>query len=155
MQADWPSRRHDATLWQPSDTDSRKMAGKDLAAHAGLLQTGGDWRGVCISLLGSEEMLLDMSSGKLTWLHFAFRDATLNAAWSAHTYKSRGFVFVQRASGICPSTLFQIPHASVDTAMIEWLHTMDQGVLGDIIGSSSSYGRGITLHALRCKGPRG
>ena len=45
------------------------MVGKDLAARAGLLQSRGDWAlGVWISLLGSEEMLLEMSGDKFTWV---------------------------------------------------------------------------------------
>ena len=71
MQADWPSCKHDATPSQPSDNDTRKMAGKDLGAHAGLMQIRGDWafyKEVWISLLGSEEMLLEMSGDKLTWV---------------------------------------------------------------------------------------
>ena len=62
-------------------------------------------------------------------------------------YKSHAFVFLQRASVICPSTLFQSPGVSVHMVMI-WLHTMDQGVLADIIGSSNNYGCGTTLHGL-------
>ena len=54
---------------------------------------------------------------------------------------------MQRASGICPSILFQTPGVSVDMVMI-WLHTMDQGVLADIIWSSNNYGCGLPLHAL-------
>ena len=81
-------------------------------------------------------------------LDFDFVDATLTVAWRAHRYKSHEFVFVQRTVGICPSTLFQSPHASVDAAMIEGLHTMDQGVLADIIVSSKNNGCGQTLHAL-------
>ena len=42
------------------------------------------------------------------------------------------FVFLQRANGICPSTLIQSPVVSVGMAMIDWLHTMDHGVLADI-----------------------
>ena len=54
------------TPWQPSD-DTRKMVGKGLVVHADRLQIRGDWAlGVWISLLGSEEMLLEMSSDKLT-----------------------------------------------------------------------------------------
>ena len=32
--------------------------------------------------------------------------------------------------------------------MIDWLRTMDQGVLADIAGISNSYGCGVTLHGL-------
>ena len=60
-------------------------------------------------------------------------------------------MFLQRASGICPSTLFQRPGVSVDMVMIDWLHTMDQGVLGDIIVTSNNSGHGITLHALHLR----
>ena len=44
-------------------------------------------------------------------------------------------MFVQRASGIGPSTLFQSPGVSVGMVVIDWLHTMDQAVLADIIGN--------------------
>ena len=124
------------------------MAGKDLGVHVGLLQTRGDWRGVCISLLGSEEMLLEMSSDKFTWVAFCFQGCNTGCCLERPCIKNREFVSVQRASGIWPSTLLHSPRVSVDTVMIEWLHTMDQGVLGDIIGSSNNSGCGITLHAL-------
>ena len=91
--------------------------------------------------------------------HFAFRDATLRAAWSAHISENCEFFFVQRASGICPSTFFQSPHLSVDTVMIQCLHTMDQGMLGDVIWTSTTSPRGhntacVASGVLR-KGPRG
>ena len=44
------------------------MVGKDLAARAGLLQSRGDWALCVWTLLGSEEMLLEMSSYKFTWV---------------------------------------------------------------------------------------
>ena len=44
-------------------------------------------------------------------------------------------MFVQRASLIGPSTLFQSPGVSVGTVVIDWLHTLDQAVLADIIGN--------------------
>ena len=62
-------------------------------------------------------------------------------------HKSHEFVFVQRASGICPSIFLQSPGVSVDMVMI-WLHTMGQGMLADIIWSSNNYGCGLPMHAL-------
>ena len=53
-----------------------------------------------------------------------------------------------RRGPVAFATLFQSPRGSVDMVMIEWLHTMDQGVLGDITVTSSNSGCGITLHAL-------
>ena len=44
-------------------------------------------------------------------------------------------MLVQRASVIGPSTLFQSPGVSVGTVVIDWLHTLDQAVLADIIGN--------------------
>ena len=73
MQANWASRRHDATPWQPNDSDSRKVAGNEFGLHAALLQSRGDRRGACTSLLTSQEMLLELSSDKVTWLAFAFQ----------------------------------------------------------------------------------
>ena len=58
---------------QVTVTQGRWLARIDLGVHAGLLQTRGDWKGVCISLLGSEEMLLEMSSDKFTWVAFCFQ----------------------------------------------------------------------------------
>ena len=42
------------------------MVGKDLAVRAGLLQSRGDWALCVWTLLGSEEVLLEMSSYKFT-----------------------------------------------------------------------------------------
>ena len=78
MQANWASCRHDATPWQPSDSDSRKVAGNELGLHAGVLQSRGDSRGACISLLATQEMLLEMSSDKVTWLAFAFQACSMD-----------------------------------------------------------------------------
>ena len=41
---------------------------------------------------------------------------------------------LQTAEGITPSTLLSCPGATVDTVMVDWLHTMDHGVLADVIG---------------------
>ena len=36
---------------------------------------------------------------------------------------------------VTPSTLFlSCPGVTLDMVMVEWLHTMDQGVLADVIG---------------------
>ena len=42
---------------------------------------------------------------------------------------------LQRAQGITPSALFWCPGSTVDMVMVDWLHTMDQGVLADVIGT--------------------
>ena len=116
-----------------------KMAGSALGVHAGLLQIRGDW-----AFYKEVFAFPSWAARKCCWrcgatnspgLECDFRDATLNAAWRAHRYRRHEFIFVQRASGICPSTLFQSPGVSVDMVMIDWLHTMDQGVLADIIGN--------------------
>ncbi len=45
------------------------------------------------------------------------------------------FMMLQRAEGIQPSTLFACPGTTVDMVMVDWLHTMDLGVLADVIGN--------------------
>ena len=96
----WPSRRHDAMPWQPRGNDTRTMAGKDLGAHAGLLQTRGDWA-FCLDFPPGQR-------GNVAGVHSPgldcdFRYARLIAAWRAHRYTSHEFVFLQRTSGMCPS----------------------------------------------------
>ena len=44
-------------------------------------------------------------------------------------------LMLQRAEGIQPSTLFACPGTTVDMVMVDWLHTMDLGVLADVIGN--------------------
>ena len=45
------------------------------------------------------------------------------------------FLAYQRAEDITPSCLFECPGLTVDNVMVDWLHTMDQGVLADVIGN--------------------
>ena len=45
------------------------------------------------------------------------------------------FMGPRTAKGITPSTLLSCSGATVDMVMLSWLHTMDQGVLADVIGN--------------------
>ena len=128
-----------------------RWAGKGLGVHVALLQTRGDWA-FYKEVLGYPSW----AARKCCWryeatnapgLNCELRDATMNAAWMAHIYKRHVFVFLQRASCISPSTLFQSPGASRHMVMI-WLHTVDQRMLPHIIGDSNNYACGITWHCL-------
>ena len=45
------------------------------------------------------------------------------------------YLVQQKLEGIVPSPLFEIPGLTVDMVMVDWLRTIDQGVIADVIGN--------------------
>ena len=63
-----------------------------------------------------------------------YKDCSASAAWRAHRLHGPEFLAKQRAAGITPSALFQSPGFQVKHCMIDWLHTVDLGVVADALG---------------------
>ena len=135
----WPSRRHDGEPWERTDKHRARKGGQQLGFYAGLLQVRGDW--------AFYKLVFDFPqwTGKsCCWRCGArnthghdldFRDASKDAAWRQLRYTENDFNIILRSEDITPSTLFSCPGLTVDMVMVDWLHTMDQGVLADVIGN--------------------
>jgi len=157
----WPSKRHDGQPWQKKNDKKRaSTGGQDLGFYAGLLQGRGDW--------AFYKLVFDFpqwTSKACCWRCGArntpghdhdFRDPSQDAGWRQLRYTQMDFLDILRAEGITPSTLFGCPGFTVDMVMVDWLHTMDQGVLADVIGNVfwevlpllSSSNRGVQVKLL-------
>jgi len=64
-----------------------------------------------------------------------FKDATAHAPWRNNRISRYEFMGLQMAQGFTPSTLFSCPRVTMDMVMVDWLRTMDHGVLADVIGN--------------------
>jgi hypothetical protein len=114
-------------------------SGKRLGFHAAALQVRGDW-----AFYKEVFAFPHWTSHQCCWKRFAnnspgdvgdFRDASTNVPWRNMRITGQQFMMLQRAEGIQPSTLFACPGTTVDMVMVDWLHTMDLGVLADVIGN--------------------
>ena len=135
----WPGCRHDGRPWQPSDKTRQTYSGRQLGAHAALLQIRGDW-----AFYKEVFNFPSWRARRCCWRCCAknqkgetsdFRDASTNANWRMERVPGHAFLAQQRADGIKPSPLFQTPGLEVDMVMIDWLHTMDLGVIADVLGN--------------------
>jgi hypothetical protein len=135
----WPRIREDRMGWRKNEDFRARMSGQGLGFHAAVLQVRGDW-----AFYKETFAFPHWQAKQCCWKCFArnspgevgdFRDATSNAAWRNRRISGHEFVALQIAEGITPSCLFECPGVSVDMVMVDWLHTMDQGVLADVIGN--------------------
>ena len=134
----FPTVREDGLDWT-KNVARATWSGKHLGFHAAVLQVRGDWA------FYKEVFAFPHWTGhQCCWKCFAknspgdvgdFRDASANAPWRNRRITGQQFMMLQRAEGIQPSTLFACPGTTVDMVMVDWLHTMDLGVLADVIGN--------------------
>ena len=135
----WPSKRHDGQPWEKTDRSRARKGGQELGFHAGLLQVRGDWL--------FYKLVFDFpqwTSKACCWRcgarntpghDYDFRDPSQDAAWRQLRYTGIDFNSILRDEGITPSTLFGCPGFNIDMVMVDWLHTMDLGVLAEVIGN--------------------
>jgi hypothetical protein len=60
---------------------------------------------------------------------------SLDSAWRAQRLSHIQFLVRLHGMGLTVNPLFDCPFFSVDIFKIDWLHTMDLGVLADVIGN--------------------
>lgn len=128
----WPSKRHDGTEFTKEDRWRAKMAGNPFEKVGALLQCRGDWaffkqvfnfpgwQGKCIC------WRCNCSTDE--------RDYMDSAKWRRDRVSGRMFLAKQRQSGVVPSAIWQSPGFLPEHCMIDWLHTVDQGVGQDALG---------------------
>jgi len=134
-----PRMREDGGAWKSTDAARASASGQALGFHAAVLQIRGDW-----AFYKEVFAFPHWKAKQCCWKCFAknspgevgdFRDATANAPWRSMRISGHDFMRLQMAEGISPSCLFSCPGTTVDMVMVDWLHTMDQGVLADVIGN--------------------
>ena len=59
----------------------------------------------------------------------------LAAPWRCTTYMPGEFMASVRHQNLAPCPLFSIPGFTVDHILIDWLHTADIGIAGDVVGN--------------------
>lgn len=130
----WPSKRHDGSDFEPSDPFA-KLAGRPLACRGLLCEIRGDWAFYkeALCLPGWQD-----ASG-CCWLcsvtPAGVRSVGADAPWRAEDLGHSDCMARIRAKGqvVCP--LFSAPGVTTRCVMPDWLHTMDLGVGGDILGN--------------------
>ena len=134
-----PSSRHDGKPWKDNDVARAQNGGKALGFVAGLLQVRGDW-----AFYKEVFEFPGWQSKQCCWRCCAknapgeagdFRICSTEADWRQQRLTGYMYLVQQKLAGILPSPLFESPGLTVDMVMVDWLHTMDQGVIADVIGN--------------------
>ena len=131
----FPVARHDGTPWLSTDHQRAKQAGNPMHIQGFLIEARGDWA------FYKDIFELPAWNAKegMCWKCHAdkasFRLPGLDAPWRCTRYMPGEFMASVRHQGLAPCPLFSIPGFTVDMILIDWLHTADIGIAGDVVGN--------------------
>ena len=137
---EWPSCRHDGTVWKPTDCWRSRKKGS-LPIRAVLSEVRGDWQMFKHVFRFPQHNELAGICFKCTAVPADVRRPGTNADWRKPERRLTIWSLVQRMldRGLKPSPLLSAPCVSVETFLIDWLHAVDLGVLCDFLGNLFFY----------------
>ena len=131
----FPSKRHDSTPFESTDSKRSKVGGLEMSMKAALVEFRGDW--ACYKQLLKFPQHNERAG--CCWrcditpdrLHEVGEDAPWRAAPLSHW----GLWARWAEKGITPSPIFSAPCVRSDTMVLDWLHIADLGVTSDFAGN--------------------
>ena len=130
-----PVTQHDGLAFGPSDGWRKARAGKVIGVRGRLVELRGDWSMFkqVLGLPGWQE------TGPCCWkcgtTRTSLQEVGLDAAWRREKLSHADFLQRQADHAKWTSTFFDIPHVTMDTIKIDWLHAADLGVITDFLGN--------------------
>lgn len=130
-----PVTRHDGTAFKPNDKKRKKWAGQQMLCRGILAETRADWKFFQEAFRFPQWNVLTGCCWMCPVTPDKIREVGSTAAWRTTRFDHWALMTRMVSLGCSISPLFSCPYFKSTNCLVDWLHTMDQGVSADWMGN--------------------
>lgn len=129
-------KRHDGSDWLASDSFRKRIEGKTIGVKGLLVEVRGDWKWMKDTFRFPQHN----ETAGCCWLCKVvpkeIRNVDSGAQWRMNRLTHAELVLRLMQTGVPLSPLLAVPGITSQCFLIDWLHTVDQGVAADFLGGA-------------------